>query len=142
MPVWEPHKISTKLCRLFDSGISNVGEFARRADLPAHFVQDVCNKPGIRINRDIEFRVGRVLSAYLREHPELYRIMDEPPEKKRGVVEVVLRSRDWRGFEVCNSDGKCVMYVEWPTKSVTQNRIDGLWRWLDKEDPQPQLMIV
>lgn len=140
--VWDPHKLSTKLCRLFDSGVTSVDEFARRADLPPHFIEDVCNKPGIRINREIEFQIGRALAAYLRENPDLYRAIDAPPESKRRVEEVVLRSKDWRGFEIINSDGRCLMYVEWPRKDTTQARIDGLWRWLDKEDPQPQLRIV
>lgn len=60
----------------------------------------------------------------------------------RGVEEVVIRARDWRAFEVTTSDGGCAMYVEWPADRVTPARIDGLWRWLDRADPQPTLRII
>jgi hypothetical protein len=60
----------------------------------------------------------------------------------RGVEEVVIRAKDWRAFEVTTSDGESAMYVEWPTDRVTSARIEGLWRWLDREDPQPHLRII
>ena len=142
MAHWEPQKLSTKLCRLFDGGYSDVMTFARECELPPHVIEMVCNKPGIRIDRDTEFRIRKVLSFYLRQNRALYRVMDRAPDSKRRVEEVELRTRDWRGFEVYNSDGKCIMYIEWPKSSVTQARIDGLWKYLDREDPVPQLRIV
>lgn len=61
----------------------------------------------------------------------------------RGVVEHELRAKDWRGFELTDSAGKSVMYVEWPTDRVTQADIDGLWDKLDEIDPPPaQLRLV
>lgn len=61
---------------------------------------------------------------------------------QRGVEEVIIRAKDWRAFEVTDSSGECAMYVEWPRDKVTTGRIEGLWRWLDREDPQPQLRVV
>lgn len=65
-----------------------------------------------------------------------------PPVSPRGVEEVALRAKDWRAFEVTDSAGECIMYVEWPKPKATQARIDWLWRQLDKEDPQPQLHVI
>lgn len=137
---WDPHKLSTKLCRLFDSGYTNVDELARLCGLDPKLIEKAANKPNLRLDRDTEFRITKAIAGFMRKHPETYR----EPERvsKRRVEEVVLRSKDWRGFEVVASNGKCVMYVEWPAKEVTQSRIDGLWRWLDKEDPVPQLSVI
>lgn len=146
MAVWEPHKLSTKLCRLFDSGLCDVTTFAKLTGDDPKLIERVTNNPGFRINRETEFRIGKVLAQYMRNFPELYHdpgpVIPPPKESKRGVVEVLLRTEDWRGFEVRFSNGRVEMYVEWPAKSVTQGRIDGLWRWLDREDPQPQLKII
>ena len=137
---WEPHKLATKLCRLLDSGYTNVDELARLCGVKPELIEKCANKPNLKLDRDTEFRITKQIAPFMRKYPELYR----EPERtsKRGVEEVVLRTRDWRGFEVTDSTGKIVMYVEWPAKSATQSRIDGLWRWLDKEDPQPQLSII
>lgn len=61
---------------------------------------------------------------------------------KRGVQEVTLRTKDWRGFEVIDSAGSCVMYVEWPTERATQAEIDGLWDKLDEIDPAAPIRLV
>lgn len=139
MAVYNPHLLCHKLCRLFDAGLSDVDTFARECDLSPQFIERLAKRDA-RINVQVRHRIDRVLSHYYRAHPELY--CDNPPSSKRGVEEVVLRARDWRGFEVTASTGKIVMYVEWPKKAVTQERIAGLWRWLDKEDPQPQLKVI
>lgn len=137
---WEPQKLATKLCRLFDSGYTNVDELARLCGLDPKLIEKAANKPGLKLDRDTEFRITKVISGFMRKNPELYR---EPAKKsKRGVEEIVLRAKDWRGFEVTFSTGKVGMYVEWPSDQVTQARIDGLWRWLQKEDPQPSLSIL
>ncbi len=54
----------------------------------------------------------------------------------RGVEEVVLRTQDWRGFELTDSAGKCIMYIEYQTKECTQAHIEFLWDLLDREDPR------
>jgi hypothetical protein len=59
----------------------------------------------------------------------------ESEKEERGVVEVIIRDKARRGFEVWNSTGECLEYVEWPAARVTQKRIDDLWWTLDREDP-------
>jgi hypothetical protein len=56
--------------------------------------------------------------------------------EERGVGEVVLRAKDWRGFELIDSTGTCIMYVEWPAARVTEDDIEGLWRTLEEMDPE------
>lgn len=142
MAHWEPQKLSTKLCRLFDGGYATIQQFAKEAELPPHVIETACNKPGVRIDRDTEFRIRKVLSFYLRQNRALYRVMDRPPDSKRRVEEVELRTRDWREFEVYDSNGRCILYIGKPRSQVTQAFIDGLWRYLDREDPQPTLRVI
>lgn len=139
MSVYNPHLLSHKLCRLFDSGHSDVDRFAKECDVSPRQIEALA-RTELPISQQTKHRIDRMLSHYYRKHPELYR--DNPPASKRGVEEVVLRAKDWRGFEVTDSTGNCVMYVEWPKKKVTQARIDALWKWLEKEDPQPQLKVI
>jgi hypothetical protein len=61
----------------------------------------------------------------------------EREKTERGVVEVIIRDTARRGFEIWNSAGECLEYVEWPIKRVTEARIDNLWYMLDAEDPDP-----
>jgi hypothetical protein len=139
MAVHNPHLLCFKLCQLFDAGISDVDTFARECELPPKLIERLARSE-VPLNKQTRHRIGRILSHYYRKHPELHDT--EPPPSKRGVEEVVLRAKDWRGFEVTDSTGQCVMYVEWPKKKATDARIDGLWRWLDKEDPQAQLKAI
>jgi hypothetical protein len=139
MAVYNPHYLSHKLCRVFDAGYSNVDTFAQQCEMEPKLIEQLA-KSEHHLDPSTKHRIGRVLSQYYRDHPDLYD--DASPASKRGVEEVVLRAKDWRGFEVTASTGKCIMYVEWPRKEVTQTRIDALWRWLDKEDPQPQLQAI
>lgn len=139
MAVYNPHLFSHKLCRILDAGLISVDDLARLAELTPRFIERVA-EGGLKPDRDTELRISKVIGPLFIRNPELYR--DRSPVNKRGVEEVELRTRDWRGFEVTDSAGHCIMYVEWPKKAVTQARIDGLWRWLDKEDPQPVLQII
>jgi hypothetical protein len=139
MAVYNPRLLCHKLCRLFDAGLSDVDMFARECELEPRLIERLARSE-VPISVQTRHRIDRVLSHYYRKHPELFR--DSPPASKRGVEEVVHRSRDWRGFEVTDSTGHVVMYVEWPKKKVTQARIDGLWRYLEREDPQPQLKVI
>lgn len=139
MAVYNPHLLCYKLCRIFDAGLSDVDTFARECEESPQLIERLARSE-MPIAPQTRHRIDRVLSHYYRKHPELYR--DASPASKRGVEEVVLRAKDWRGFEVTASTGKCVMYVEWPKNTVTQARIDGLWRYLEKEDPQPQLRVI
>lgn len=139
MAVYNPHLLCHKLCRLFDAGLSDVDTFARECELEPKFVERLARSE-IPINVQTRHRIDRVLSHYYRKHPDLYR--DNPPASKRGVEEVVLRARDWRGFEITASTGKVILYVELPRKLVTQAKIDGLWKYLEREDPQPQLKVI
>lgn len=138
MAVHNPHLLSYKLCRLFDSGLSDVDTFAKECDLSPKQIEALA-RTELPISIETKHRIGRVLSYYYRKHPELYR--DQSPASKRGVVEVPLRTRDWRGFEVTDSRGKCIMYAEYPTKECTQARIDFLWELLDRDDPH-QLKVI
>lgn len=139
MAVYNPHLLSYKLCRVFDAGLSDVDAFARECDLSPQLIERLARTEG-DVDVQIKRRIERALSYYYRRHPELHR--DASPGSKRGVREVQHRARDWRGFELRDSTGACVMYVEWPRKRATEERIAGLWKWLDKEDPQPQLRVI
>ncbi len=139
MAHWNPHLLSTKLCRVLDAELTTVDEIAKVAELPPRFIEQVA-KGGVKLNRDTELQISKAIGPLFHAHPELYKDPERAP--KRGVFEVELRHRGWRGFEIKNSAGKCVMYVEWPKEEASQSRIDGLWRWLDREDPAPQLRVI
>ena len=139
MAVYNPHLLCHKLCRVFDAGLSDVDAFARECDLEPRLIERLA-RVEMPIDPQTRHRIDRVLSHYYRRHPDLFR--DASPASKRGVEEVVLRAKDWRGFEVTDSTGQVVMYVEWPKKKATEERIAALHRWLDKEDPQPQLRVI
>jgi hypothetical protein len=143
MAVWRPQDLSTKLCKLFDAGYCDVKTFARQCEEPYQLIEAVTNRPGMRISRGLQMRIGKVLSGYMRLHPDLYH--DPGPlerSSKRGVEEVELRSRDWRGFEITDSTGACILYVEIPRKKAKQENVDKLWQYLEEEDPQPQLKVM
>lgn len=139
MAVYNPHLLCYKLCRVFDAGYSDVDTFARECGESPRLIEKLARRE-IAISPQLRHRIDQTLSHYYRKHPDLYK--DTSPASKRGVEEVALRCRDWRGFEITDSTGKVVMYVEWPKAKVTQARIDALWRHLEKEDPQPQLRVI
>ncbi len=60
---------------------------------------------------------------------------NETDREERGVVEVTIRDKARRAFEMWDSTGECLVYVEWPRERATQQRIDELWEELDREDP-------
>ena len=134
-----PGLLCYKLRRIFDAGLSDVDTFARECGEAPELIAKLARRK-VAISPQTRHRIEQILSHYYRTHLELHR--DTSPASKRGVEEVPLRFKDWRGFEVTASTGKCIMYVEWPKRDVTQARIDGLWRYLEKEDPNPQLGVI
>lgn len=133
------HILSSKLKRILDTGLATVEEIADAAGSSYRTIREVARGSRLKLDLEERERISRSLSKYFRNSPDLYR--DPAPVIKRGVFAVELRARDWRAFEVRNADGKCIMYVEWPANLATQERIDRLWRWLEKEDAQ-QLKVI
>jgi hypothetical protein len=140
MGVWNSHLLSTKLRRVLDTELTTAEEIAKISGSALRTIQQLANGANVRLGVEERERISRSLAPYFRNNPDLYR--EPSPPVKRGVFAVELRARDWRAFEVKNSDGRCIMYVEWPVNMATQSRIDGLWRWLDREDPAAKLSIV
>lgn len=139
MAVYNPHLLSHKLCRVLDAGYATVDQIAKAAGESPRLIEKLA-RGEFPLNEETKLRIGMALSPYFRAHPELYRDPERPV--RRGVFEVELRHRGWRGFEVKDSAGKTIVYVEWPKERATQERIDGLWRILDRDDPVPQLRVI
>lgn len=133
MAVWQSHHVATKLCSVLDSELATIEEIAQASGFPPKFIERLATRPAIRIDRETEFRVTKVLAPYFRAHPELFR---EPLlRSKRGVFEVETRCGCFRGFLIKDSKGKKLRYVEIPTDECDENTEESLWRWLDRRDP-------
>jgi hypothetical protein len=140
MAHWNPHLLSTKLCRVLDAELTTVDEIARLAELTPRLIEAIAKGPGVKLTRDTELRISKAIGPLFHAHPELYRDPERVP--KRGVIEEHCRDRAKRGFGVYDSKGNCLWYSEWPKADVTPALIRMLERYLEYKEPQPKLQII
>lgn len=81
--------------------------------------------------------VGEKLAGH---HPS---VVEEAEEAKtRGVFELVQPHSAFREFEVVGSGGEWLRTIQIPIGRATQEAIDGLWEFLESEDPTPTLRLA
>lgn len=133
MPRWEPQKISTKLCRLFDGGYCTVADFARLSGESVRTIEWVTNHPAAKIDRELEMSIGKVLSTFMRANPELYDTT--PPAPNRGVLEDESPREDERIFTLRRrTNGKWFCTIRMPADEVDDTTVAWLWRVLEKKE--------
>jgi hypothetical protein len=143
MAVWEPQKLSTKLGRLFDAGYSNVDTFARECGESPKLIEAIVNRPALRISRGCEMRIRKVLSAYLRLHPELYHDPGPAePVHRHKVVEIRSHRKDERRFELYDTRGRWRGTWVGPADEIDEAEIGWLWRVLRKKDPDGIIKVL
>lgn len=155
MAVYQPHKLSTQLCRLFDSGRCTVDQFARLLDESPTLIERVANNPAVKVNPELHLRIGKVLAKYHRAYPETrplseYKFAQQRSaatpiadriEKKAGVVEESSPREDERVFSLRDVSGRWRYIVTTRSEDTDDEEIEVLWRLLQwKEKRRLQIM--
>jgi hypothetical protein len=126
------NRLSTKLCRLFDGGYTDINTFARLSGESPRTIEWLTNRPGARIDRETEFRISKTLAAFCRKFPELQWDV-APPEKRGAIVEVETHRKDEKSYELYDSSGEWLGTWTCPA-SDAEIALEGLNRHLMERD--------
>jgi hypothetical protein len=143
MAVWQPHKLSIQLGRLFDGGYCDVDTFARLCGESPRLIEKIVSSPGFRVSRECELRIGRILAGFMVKNPELYHDPGPPQrDPKRGVFEQASHRTDERQFALYDSRGKWRGTFLLPAEECDDATMEWLWRVLNKRDPDGVLKAI
>jgi hypothetical protein len=127
-----PNRLSTQLCKLFDGGYTTVKEFARLSNESPRTIEWIANRPGALVDRETEFRIGKVLAGFKRKFPEI--TWDLEPRPRRRIVEEETHRGDERRFTLYNSEGRWCGTWECPVEDVDDGMLEYMDRYLARKD--------
>jgi hypothetical protein len=145
------HSLSFNLTCLFRSGKCTPEKFADLTGLSADYVRHAARTDALKIPPGTRFEISKVLSGYMRRFPVIFeppmraaiiRQPDDTERPDRGVFEEPPTFGGVKVFTVW-AERECQVEIRWPAHRATPEKIEGLWRVLDKEFPEkPNLKAI
>lgn len=134
-----PNSLATTICKILDGGYTDVKTLARLCNESTRTIEWL-TKPGARIDRDTEFRIGKVLASFKRMYPELS--WDIAPQPKRRIVKQEHHRSDEALFELYDDAGKWRGTWLCPADDVDEDMHADFERYLDKRTKGKRHIVV